>query len=103
MSWPIQDVFDKSANTPVAQVDAVATVIHALGYVVECGVWDNKGVTGLQTEWLRFGEQRGMSLANNYVIFSIRRQSGEYVYGSVEQPIAAGAASPLEDPFGEVQ
>ena len=105
MSWPIQDVFDKSPNggdTPVAQVDAVATVIHALGYVVECGVWDNKGgLTGLQTEWLRFGEQRGMSLANNYVIFSIRRQSGEYVYGSTEQPIAEGVGSPLDGWSGE--
>lgn len=92
MNWTIQDVFDKSANggnTTVAQVDAVATLISGLGYVVECGVWDNKGeLTDNQTDWLAAGQWRGMSLENNYVIFSIRRQSGEYVYGSVEPPVA---------------
>lgn len=78
MNWPIQDVFDKSGllytggenGVHMARVDAVAVKIRALGYVVECGTWDN-----------------------NYVIFSIRRQNGEYVYGSVEPPIAVASPS----------
>ena len=107
MTWTIQDAFDKCGNgihniirslAPLMnaaaaraevkqRVDAVANSIRYLGYTVECGTWEDRGYScSIEADWQDPEDKLLATKANNYIIFSIRRPSGEYVYGSAESP-----------------
>ena len=97
MSWTIQDAFHKCgkdmhllANRMKAKqrVHEVAHSIRNLGYTVQCGWWKDRGYAGSpEANWEHPEDKRLATKAWNYVISSIRRPSGEYVYGSAEPPL----------------
>ena len=95
MPWTIQDAFSKCGKDMhfLAQrmeakkrVDQVAAKIRTLGYSVECGWWKDRGYAeSVDANWSTYDKKIAKN-AWNYVIFSICRPTGEYVYGSVEKP-----------------
>lgn len=78
--------------------DGAAAVIRKLGYTVKCGLWEDVGHSLSTGNWTDESDKLLASQANNYVIFSIRRASGEYVYGSAESPTSLG-----RDTCGELE
>jgi hypothetical protein len=97
MVWTIQDAFSKCGKdmhllarrmTAKKRVNEVAHSIRNLGYTVECGWWEDRGYAGSpEANWGHPEDKRLATTAWNYVISSIRRPSGEYVYGSTEAPL----------------
>ena len=97
MPWTIQDAFGKCGcedvyllahrETIKDRVNQVADSIRELGYIVECGWWKDCGyANSTWANWKHPEDKRLAANAWNYVITSISRPNGEYVYGSVEAP-----------------
>ena len=95
MAWTIQDAFSKCgkdmhllARRMLAdeRVNEVAAKIRTLGYIVECGWWEDRGYAASSDANWSTDDIKIAKNAWNYVIFSICRPTGEYVYGSVEKP-----------------
>lgn len=104
MDWSIQDAFNKcggegsgfrNCQREEEYVGAVADTIRELGYTVNCGVWEDAGYCKQTDMWEDPADKQLAAQANHYVIFSIRRPTGEFVYGSVEPP-----NSLMADDFG---
>lgn len=89
MSWTVMDAFNTYGATRscggeqelymLRQTDAIATLITGLGYAVKCGE---------DTEY--YTVEQHLSLISSYVILSIMRPSGEYVYGMALTPSESG-------------
>lgn len=96
MTWTIQDAFSKCGRdmhllarrmTAQERTNVVADSIRQLGYTVECGWWEDRGYAcSTDANWQHPPDKLLATNAWNYVIWSIRRPCGEYVYGSTESP-----------------